>query len=72
MANNLIESKILIGKDSIQILYELGKYHNEPNRNEWKYLLGYKGYLRAEFYFLSISFNNGKVDDVKIKTIKEN
>lgn len=72
MANNIIESKMLIGKDSIQILNELGKYHNEPIKNEWKYLLGYKGYLRAEFYFLTISFNNGKVNKVDIETVEEN
>ena len=72
MANNIIESRMLIGKDSIEILNELGKYHNVPIKNKWKYLLGYKGYLRAEFYFLTISFNNGKVDEVDIETVEEN
>ncbi len=72
MANNIIENKIFIGKDSAQILKELGKPHNEPNNIKWKYLLDYKGYLYPEFYFLTFHFNNDKVDKVFIEAVEEN
>lgn len=72
MANDIIENKIFIGKDSTQILNELGKYHNEPNNIKWKYILDHKGYLHFELYFLTIHFNKGKVDKVFIEKVKEN
>jgi hypothetical protein len=72
MANDIIENKIFIGKDSTQILNELGKSHEEIKDNNWKYLLDYKGYLHFDLYFLTIHFNNGRVDKVFIEKVKEN
>ncbi|HLO72859.1 MAG TPA: hypothetical protein VK164_02900 [Flavobacterium sp.] len=72
MVSDIINQKKLIGKDSVQVQNELGKSNEPPNSNEWKYLLGYKGYLSAEFYFLTIHFNNGNVDKVYVDVIKEN
>lgn|SRR5574343_258990 len=72
MVSDIISQKKLIGKDSAQIQNELGKSNEFPNNNELKYLLGYKGYLNANFYFLTIHFNNGNVDRVYIDVIEEN
>ena len=72
MASNIINSKILIGKDSLEITNELGFSHEDIKNNNWKFLLGHDGYLNPKFYFLKLHFKNKKVDSVYIEIVNDN
>lgn len=72
MASNIIESKRLIGKDSLEIINELGISHEEIKNNNWKFLLDYEGYLNPKFYFLKLHFKNKIVDSVYIEIVNNN
>jgi hypothetical protein len=73
MANDLIDSKILIGKDTNQVKQTLGDptWHNVVNK-EWIYNMGMGGGgLGFMFHNLVVKFSNGKVATVRHEQIRD-
>ncbi len=70
MGNNIVQSKILIGKDSIQVLQFLGQPNwKNSTATSWTYNMGMGAGFGFFFNYLAIKFENNKV--AKVEHIRE-
>ncbi|QSS98225.1 hypothetical protein [Psychroflexus sp. ALD_RP9] len=66
MRDDIVESGILIGKSQSEIVEIIGKPESIDSTNLWKYDLGMSGAgFGWQFNYLELSFENGKVINVK-------
>jgi len=66
LSNNLIESKMLIGKTKSEVRQLLGDEGNNNESNHWNYYLGFRpGFPNMDPDVLDIEFKEGKVFNVR-------
>lgn len=66
MRDDIIESKILIGKSKSEIIDLIGKPESKDTTELWKYYLGMsEAGFGVQINYLEITFENRKVSDVK-------
>jgi hypothetical protein len=65
-SDDIIDSKMLIGKSKSEVIKILGDDGNEYNNNDWYYMLGFRPELmNIDPDTLEIDFKNGKVINVE-------
>jgi hypothetical protein len=66
LSNNIIESKMLIGKTKSEVRQLLGDEGNNNESNHWNYYLGFRpGFANIDPDVLDIEFKEGKVFNVR-------
>ncbi|GAB1356992.1 hypothetical protein MASR1M29_11600 [Cloacibacterium normanense] len=72
MIDDLIDSRVLIDKDSIQVKELLGKpNYKNTNENVWTYEAGTGGGFGFVDHFLEIYYKKNKVQKIKHKRIQD-
>lgn len=70
MADDLIETKLLLNKDSLEVKDIIGKTQSR-DKNTWKYYLGFGGGFGFVDHELEITYINSKVVNVKHIRIRD-
>lgn len=67
MRKDIVDKKVLIGKDSLEIRALIGDPSvKDSTINKWTYNLGSeKAGLGLVFYYMDVKYENGKVKEVK-------
>lgn len=72
MIDDLIDSRVLIDKDSIQVKELLGKpNYKNTNENVWTYEAGTGGGFGFVYHFLEIYYKKNKVQKIEHKRIQD-